>query len=805
MDPLLRQLADWMGVKPPQAGEALAPQLRFEQPWPQLVALLVVVGGVSLIVWLYRREGSAPLWYKMGLAAIRILLVLLAMFMLSEAVLSVERTGLPYFIIMADDSASERVADQYEDPKARDVATALAKAAGKAEATRLAVAQGWLLKDNARLIRDLQRQHKVKLYVVSSDARPLTEVDSAERVKPALDELLAVEPLGTQTRLGDGVRKVLNELRGTPPTAILLLTDGQTTEGEALAKAADFARSKGVPLYTIGLGDPDPARDLELTDLMVDDVVFVDDLVRFEAKLIGRGFGGQDVVVKLGRQKPGSKDPKAIEDLEQVQVQVAPDGQPRRVEVGHRPRETGEITYILEVEPRPREIQTDNNRITRTINVREEKLRVLLVEGEPRYEYRYLKSYLQRDKTIDLSVVLQSSDPQYSNQDVFAIPTFPSAKEGKDGLFSYDVVLFGDVDLSLLSAAQMQNLVEFVTQKGGGLLFIAGENFNPLTYKGSPLEPLLPIQLGDARNPTSAGNAVPEFRPALTPEGRSHPIFRFGDDEVTSARIWQDLPQLDWYFEAPRKQPASFVLATHPNVTGSEGPLPLIEYKFDGAGKVMFHAFDDTWRWRFRVGDRYFGRFWVQTIRFLARSKLLGRKQAEITTDRRRYQRNQPIQIQVRFPNPGLAPASPDLTVQVERKGQGPRKLTLKKSVGARNVFEGALPQAPEGEYEVRLLPPPVLEGGMPATTFRVDAPAGEFEQVRMNQPELVRAAETSKGRFYTPAVSPQTVLADLPAPQKVPLDTDPPIPLWNTPAVLALFLGLLTVEWVLRKRKQMV
>src|SRR5205823_316243 len=110
MDWLLRRLADRLGVKPPQAGEAILPQLKFEQPWSQAGVLLVVIACAALIVWLYRREGQAPSWYKMGLAALRITLVLLAVFMLSEAVLSVERTGLPYFIIMADDSASGGVA-----------------------------------------------------------------------------------------------------------------------------------------------------------------------------------------------------------------------------------------------------------------------------------------------------------------------------------------------------------------------------------------------------------------------------------------------------------------------------------------------------------------------------------------------------------------------------------------------------------------------------------------------------------------------------------------------------------------------
>ena len=154
--------------------------------------------------------------------------------------------------------------------------------------------------------------------------------------------------------------------------------------------------------------------------------------------------------------------------------------------------------------------------------------------------------------------------------------------------------------------------------------------------------------------------SVNSYRPELTLEGRASPIFRFGENEAASAQIWQGLPELFWYFEAPRKKPAALVLAEHPTATGSEGKLPLDLYQFVGAGKAMFHAFDDTWRWRFRAGDRYFGRFWVQTIRFLARSKLVGQRQAEIQTDRRRYQRGQPIQLRVRFPNPGLAPAAGD-------------------------------------------------------------------------------------------------------------------------------------------------
>ena len=669
------------------------------------------------------------------------------------------------------------------------------------EATRLEIAKGLILRDGARLIQELRKEHKVRLYLVSNSARLLAEVDRPADVPQAVAKIAAIDSTGSQSRLGDGTRQILTELRGVPPSAIVLLTDGQTTEGEPLSKTAELAARKGVPLFTIGLGSAEPARDLELTELLVNDVVFVNDAVRFQAKLLARGFQGQKVVVRLKERLPGSRDPRTDRELETVELDAPADGEAKRVELVHRPKTTGERTFVLEVGPQPRELQTENNRIERAITIRKEKLKVLIVESEPRYEFRYLKNFLEREETIDLSVVLLSSDLEYSDQDRSALPTFPAAK---DELFAYDVVIVGDADPGFLSLSQMRNLAEFVSDKGGGILFIAGELFNPLSYRGTPLENLLPIELAEARNPTAVGTSIGSYRPELTVEGRSSPIFRFGEGEAASAQIWESLPQLYWYFEAPRKKPGALVLAEHPNVAGNDGKLPLDLYQFAGSGKAMFHAFDDTWRWRFRAGDRYFGRFWVQAIRFLARSKLAGQRQAEIQTDRRRYERGQPIQLRVRFPNAGLAPPGGSVTVQVERNGLAPRKLALNQVPGTRNVFEGALPQAPEGDFEVRLLPPPILDGPIPTASFRVEAPASEFERVQMNEPELIRAAALTGGKYYSP-LSADTLLEDLPKPSKVPLDTDPPIPLWNSWPVLSLFLALITLEWVLRKRRQMV
>ncbi len=872
-DRIAQLLASWM-VEPARAGEALTPHIQYEQAWPQWAFLLVLGLSAALVIWLYRREGAAPTWYKMMLASLRIALILVAMFLLSEAVLSVERTGLPTFVVMIDDSASGQVVDQYADPKVQTRAAELAKIADRNEANRLAVGLGWLLRDDAKFVRELMTQQKVKFYRVSDSAVPVAEINQPTDLDAALRALRKLEPSGEQSRLGDGVQTVLTELRGVPPTAILLLSDGRTTDGLRLSEASEIANKEGVPLYTIGLGDVRPARDLELTDLRVDEVVYVQDIVRFDARLLARGFvepvdneatsgtpkrpvAAPQVAIHLKRRRADSKDTKALENLQTIRVPIPPDGRPQPVEISHKPEEPGQFVYVLEVEPQPRELQLENNRIERTIDVRKDQIKVLIVEGEPRWEFRYLKTYLERDSSVEMHYVLQSSDENASTQDRSALAVLPP-KDGEKGLFSYDVVILGDVDPAYLNNAQLTDLAEFVTKKGGGLLLIAGELFNPLAFKGKPLEPLLPILLNEARNPTATGGAVDSFHPTLTAEGRGHPIFRLGDDEASSLEIWNNLPMSDWYFEAPRKQPAAVVLAEHPGKIGPEGRLPILIYQFSGAGKVMFSAIDDTWRWRLRVGDRFFGRYWVQTIRFLARSKLLGQKQAEVVTDRRRYHRGQPVQIQVRFPNPGLSQNLREVNVQVLAEGQGPRRLALRPSPGSRvrDLFEGSLPPLVEGRYKVELLPPPALSGTLPSTTFQVDPPAGEFVRVSMDTEDLASAARLTGGQFFrwdqetkhveagrarsnatTSPATPgpgdgltgepkssagdgaepletgttseepgeKTLLELLPRPQKVPLDNDPPMALWNTWPVLFLFLGLITAEWVLRKRKQMV
>jgi len=301
----------------------------------------------------------------------------------------------------------------------------------------------------------------------------LTDLNVLEGTKASewCDQLAAAEPRGQSTRLGEGIRRVLDQLRGTAPAALIVLSDGIVTEGPSLEEAAALARRRGVPLFFVGIGSEQTAEDVQLADLLVDDVVFLNDLVHFEARLSATGLEGRQVTVRLREQD-------SPDVLAQRLVTLGPDGQSQAVRVAYRPPREGRFRFLLEVEPLPGELQTENNRTeARTVEVRKDRVRVLLVQGEPTYEFRFLRAMLGRDETIELNTVLQSADLEYAEQDAAALRVFPA---GREELFAYDVVILADADPTMFSASMMQNLVDFVDEPGKGGALILRHAAGPL-------------------------------------------------------------------------------------------------------------------------------------------------------------------------------------------------------------------------------------------------------------------------------------------------------------------------------------
>jgi hypothetical protein len=824
-DSLRRGFEQAFNIPAPAAGEGSHWRLEFTSyiwdleadPW---LAVVLGLAAAALVVGIYRQEGAKRVRpsAKLVLAGLRTCyLLLVLMVLLPQVSLWFERESWPDIVLLFDDSQSMSTVDAYQDEAVQAAAQNLAQVGNLTALERLRLAQTLATRPENDWLTTLLRQRRVKIHVYHCSTRAARLADVADETelanaRQAIKELQA-SSANDSSQLGNAVHQVLNDYRGSSLSAIIMLTDGVTTEGEDLVKASKHAAKMGVPLFLVGLGDSLETKDLRLHDLQVEDTVFVNDNLVFDARLSGPGYADLTVPVALyekGKDKP----------LKTEMVTLEKNGKPKKVTFVYRPQEKGQKTFVIKVPEQPGEAQTDNNVLERDIDVREAKLiKVLYVEGYPRYEFRFIKTLLEREsartkgnKSVDLKVLLTSADSQWVSQDKSAISEFPARAE----LDQFDVVILGDVDPKggLKVKEGMKNLAEFVRERGGGLLMIAGPRFAPHAYRDSPLRDILPIDVGkgppeeEPRDGYEVG-----YRPELTPGGRLHPIFRFSSDEQENDAVWGRLKEFFWRSKGYQPKRAAEVLAVYPKAIDARSEVglpvgdPLVLQEFVGSGRSMFFGFDETWRWQFREDRLHFNQFWIQTVRYLAHSRL-GR--VELRLDRQTpYRRGELIRITVRFPD-DVPPPGPEIAVKVvvERLLTRPgapaesevQTVQLAKVEGSRATYEALLTRTPEGDYRM-WLSEPALPTDKPKAECRVLAPPGEMEQLRMNQTDLERAAEESHGHFYTLA-NVENMFDNLPAGTRVKINAPgPPLLLWNHWLVFLLVLLIVSTEWLLRKR----
>jgi len=819
------------GIEAPAPGESSHWRLEYRpylwdnraDPW---LAALLAVSAAVLAYTIYTREGSQTLrrqdtvgrFLRIGLR-MGLLFVMLAVLMPRDRVWF-ERQSWPDLVILLDDSQSMSTVDQYKDTRIKQVADRLAQHDGMTDAQRLSLAQALLTRGDSDWLTALLTQRKVRVHVYhcSSRAHRLKDATSFDEIPPALEAInsLRAGPQNDSSQLGMAVRQVLNDFRGSSLAAVVMLTDGVTTEGEDLVKVSKYAQQMGVPLFFVGIGDAQEVQDLYLHDLTAADSAYVNDRLIFTVNVTAQGYNRLAVPVTL-REKGSNR----ILDKKTVQF----DGTNKTVKVilTHQPTEPGEKLFVIDVPGQEEEVAVENNHLQRTVFIHETRqIKVLYVEGYRRWEYHYLKTLLEREsnrikgnKSIDLKVYLLDADPEFAGQDRSAISEFPTKAE----LNGFDVVILGDVDPQSKFDAKMtdhlKDLADFVRERGGGLLMIAGERYAPNAYKDSPLKDVLPIDITTDKTPDDV-EIVDPYRPLLTPMGRTHQIFQFSPgDERENENIWNRLREMYWHASGYRIKRAAEVLAVLPKKASGENKnaadangQPLVVQQFAGAGRSMFLGFCETWRWNWREDQAYYNRFWIETVRYLARTRL-GR--IELRLDRQTsYRRGEPIKMTVRFPD-DAPPPSPDVEVKVTIERRNPAKpsdsevrtVQLPKVEGSRATYETMLTQTPEGEYKFWLASPSATP--KPRVECKVVRPPGEMERLRMNQADMERAADESHGHFYTIADA-DNLLDDLPTGTRVTVNAPgPPYVMWNHFALFLLALGLLTTEWLLRKQKNLL
>jgi hypothetical protein len=720
--------------------------------------------------------------------------------------------------------------------------------------TRLQLAQALLLASDRDWLTHFVAERRMKVHLYHLDlqgrATKFPDLDSSAAdindntdptvIDKAKKGIMNLDADGRDSRLGSALRQVVDHYRGANLAAVVMFTDGVTTRDETIGQFAEYSAQKGVPLFFVGIGDDREVRDLRLHDLQCEDTVYVKDRIIFEARLTGQGYKDLTVPVVLKvKEKDGKERP-----VGSTNVKVDPSGKSVKLRLTDRPDKVGRRTYIIEVEPpkadgADKQPHPSNLRLERTIDVLETKLiKVLLIDGQPRYEFRFLKFLLEREaadnkenKSVDVKVLLFDADTNFATTDKYAISAFPSTPAA---LAAFDVIVLGDVNPKSFKPDELKNLANFVrggdakaktgdVKGGGGLLVIGGPMFTPHAYKNTPLADVLPIEPLKDKPPPEPIDRVQRLRLELTPVGRQNPIFRFVPEEAANQEIWQKLAPMYWWATGFKLKPLAEVLAVHPTEKadvvgpGQDGRLPLAVHQFVGSGRSLFYGFEESWRWRYREDEARYGQFWVQTLRFLARGRS---NRTDLRLDRQTpYRVGEPIKVTVRFPESMPLPgdkAKPEVKVRVEyrpnNKQDGPvdpeiSYLQLAKVEGSLATFEDQYKQTREGKYRFRLQTPdvPTPDGEKPSSEAVVELPPGELDRLRMNYQEMTQAAEQTQGKFYTLSNA-DAVPDDVPPGMRISLSSPrPPQRLWNHWTLFVWAMFLLTCEWLLRKRKHLL
>lgn len=778
------------------AGEGTVWHVTFARPWTAgAVVVFLLVAAAWAVGW-YRREGAVGRGWKLLLAGLRVSAALLLLAMICELQLAAERVVLPNLPILLDVSASMAEVDRWDSEDSALRVRKLVEGAKLDPPHRLHQAEAVLLQNDARLLSRLAERYSTALFTMGAGLERLEAgtASGSGRAAAAAKALGPLQPTAQQSRLGQGVLDVLSEYRGREPAAVVLFTDGVVTQGPSLSDAAEQARRRGAPLYIVAMGRETIPQDVEVVEALAEDVVFVDDVLVVNVTVRASGFAGERARLTLKR-----KNSDAV--LAEQHFDLPADGAVKTVQIPYRPTEEGEFDFVAEVEPAPKETHRDDNSAEVHVVVRKGKFKVLLVDAFPRFEFRYLKSLLQRDPTIDLKVLLQSSDRQWSTieRDGMVLTVFPISPTE---LNAFDVVIFGDVNPDFIPASAQAQLVKAVKEQGRGLIVVAGSMHLPISYRTSPLWELFPLDCRDAEAPNWRTPISQGTKWVLSDLGRQSPITLLGESAGQSETLWQNLPEYFWHLRGVRLKPGAFALAEHPTETTPDGaPLPLVAIHQIGRGRVLFHATDDTWRWRDRVGDLYFARYWLQAIRFLASARLRGGG-VELTTDRSRYELGEPIQIEARVDGVSPQEGGDKLEVVVERNDERTR-VPLARNPLSPDKWTGVFRPTRDGKYHawIRL---PQGAGDQASVDFAVDKPQLETQRLQTDLAGLRRAAQLSGGKLYTLA-DVDRLADDLPRGRTTTIEAQSPHPLWNQWYSLVLFVGVLTAEWALRKRLGLV
>ncbi len=767
------------------------------------VAVLVVLPLLFLVAWVsYRKEpvGPAP---RAVLSSLRFGALLVLFLILCRPVV-IERREEVYpaeVVVLVDDSASMQRRESYSGDEAMRSAVDRLLPRSPGEAVRVDLARAGL--DEVLLPALADSDYDVRMYRFTEEATPMSS--SAE-----------LTASGHATHLGDALSHVLAALRGHSITDVVVMSDGRSNGGIPVLDAARAASAAGIPVHTVVLGDTRPELNAIVELVEAPQNALEGDELAITVRVTGRGTQNETAQVILEELFEDQSLPRtvAVEDIElsergQRVVLVAPPG--------GAALDADKRRFRVSVPPLPGETLVDDNEREITVPVSPEKIRVLYVEGYPRWEYRRLALDLLKraDENIEFQCFLLSATPDFPQESSEGLPPLQEVPTDRRTLLdSYDVIILGDVNPGEISSdpARVDEFVESLrgfVAGGGGLLFQAGEFDNPRTFVlDDTLRELLPVVLDASTVHGFEGDTRYPYRPTLEDPTNPHEIVRLHAETETNRRLWEDeggLSGFYWYSPVTRSKPGAQVLLRHPtDLNSQQERYPLLVTGYYPSGRTMFLAIDSTWRWYWRYGKRYHERFWRNSIRWLALGRLKsGDRRYRIETPRNSYNLDERIGIEARALDEDYHPSErPALEGGWLDPDEREHELTLVGVPGRPGFFRTSFQPERPGLYEAWI----EVDGTrVSSIEFEVILPSRESQNPAPD-PETLAALSTLTGGRAVDFKGLSELLAEFPGGE----ERREPISsrlqdAWDHWGTMLLALVLLSAEWILRKRMELV
>jgi hypothetical protein len=572
----------------------------------------------------------------------------------------------------------------------------------------------------------------------------------------------------------------------TPPAGIVLLTDGIDNASSKRTEAVlQDLGARGIPVFPvpIGLTDPD---DVSIRNLVMQEVAFSGDRVPVQVQLLSKGY-----------EKRTARLTVTLNDRQVSQRRVRLDGglQFEDIDFNVDIYQKGAARIAVAIEPFDDEVSVANNRVERSIRVVNEKVNVLYIEGNNRWEFRYLTAILKRDPRLNTTFISSSAGPEFARNSPEHIERFPSKREDA---FQYDLVILGDVDAEFFTPEELGLLEELIRDRGGSLLVLCGPMHTPASFAGTPVETMLPVRF----DPDSDWELTSEsVYPVLTSEGRSSMVMVLENETEENDRIWSRVAPLDHLPPLIGAKPGATVLATLSDATGGSQRYPVVAWHRYGTGKCLSLATDRLWRLRFKTGDKYHWRVWSQCIQFMTLSRLMGEhKRIRLETDRSIYRDGEQARLYAHVLDEDFEPvvqSSFEITVQGVGDNALQERVSLQPDRTSPGLYEGYFTAPVPGRY--RLEANEDDQEVSNTTEFQVAIVNEELADTNMRLASLRRIAELTGGTTLSSRDLPE--LGTLVNAEPVTTTVRSERPLWDNGLVAALLVGLLGMEWIVRRR----